>query len=79
MSKDRPFKIHIVTLRMVEGDTLVETKLDCLARNTKEGTESLFERGVKVYILNVGLLERMGHFFIITLLVVDEMERNLIV
>ncbi|MFE6704570.1 hypothetical protein ACFVEL_06155 [Bacillus thuringiensis] len=58
---------------------MVETKLDCLARNTKEGTERLFERGVKVYILNVGLLERMGYFFIITLLVVDEMERNLIV
>lgn len=59
------------------------TKLDRLARNTKEGIEiieSLFEKAVKVHVLNVGLLENttMGRFFLQTLLVVAEMERNLI-
>jgi len=36
---------------LTEGDTLVVTKLDRLARNTKEGidvVEALFERGVRV-------------------------------
>lgn len=66
------------------GDTLVVTKLDRLARNTKEGIEvieDLFARDVKVYVLNVGLLENttMGRFFLTTLLAVAEMERNLIV
>lgn len=66
------------------GDTLVVTKLDRLARNTREGIdviESLFDKGVKVHVLNVGLLENttMGRFFLTTLLAVAEMERNLII
>lgn len=80
---DRPqFKKLLAELQ--EGDTLVVTKLDRLARNTKEGIEiieSLFEKNVKVHVLNVGLLENttMGRFFLQTLLAVAEMERNLIV
>lgn len=80
---DRPqFKKLLGKLQ--EGDTLVVTKLDRLARNTKEGIEiieSLFEKCVKVHVLNVGLLENttMGRFFLQTLLAVAEMERNLIV
>lgn len=67
-----------------EGDTLVVTKLDRLARNTKEGIEiieMLFSMDVKVHVLNVGLLENttMGKFFLQTLLAVAEMERNLII
>ena len=70
--------------QLQEGDKLVVTKLDRLARNTKEGIsiiENLFERDVKVHVLNVGLLENttMGRFFLQTLLAVAEMERNLIV
>lgn len=66
------------------NDKLVVTKLDRLARNTKEGIEiieSLFNKGVRVHVLNVGLLEdtTMGRFFLQTLLAVAEMERNLIV
>lgn len=68
---------------MQGGDTLVVTKLDRLARNTKEGIEiieDLFTRSVKNHVLNVGLLENttMGRFFLQTMLVVGEMERNLI-
>lgn len=66
------------------GDTLVVTKLDRLARNTRDGIEiieALFEKGVRVHVLNVGLMENttMGRFFLQTLLAVAEMERNMIV
>ncbi|WP_242274014.1 recombinase family protein [Bacillus cereus group sp. BfR-BA-01310] len=80
---DRPGFSKLIN-KLQEGDTLVVTKLDRLARNTKEGIEvieNLFEKGVKVHVLNVGLLENttMGRFFLTTLLAVAEMERNLIV
>jgi len=82
-STDRP-ELNKLLEQLVEGDKLIVTKLDRLARNTKEGIsiiENLFERGVKVHVLNVGLLENttMGKFFLQTLLAVAEMERNLIV
>ncbi|MED4225611.1 recombinase family protein [Neobacillus cucumis] len=80
---DRP-QLKKLLGELKKGDTLVVTKLDRLARNTKEGIEiieSLFEKGIKVHVLNVGLLENttMGRFFLQTLLAVAEMERNLIV
>lgn len=80
---DRP-KLKEVLSVLKEGDTLVVTKLDRLARNTVEGIEivkDLFSKGVRVHVLNVGLLEdtTMGRFFLTTLLAVAEMERNLIV
>ena len=80
---DRPVFNEVMAL-LTEDDTLVVTKLDRLARNTREGidvVEALFERGVRVHVLNVGLLENttMGRFFLTTLLAVAEMERNLII
>lgn len=80
---DRP-QLNELLSKLNEGDKLVVTKLDRLARNTKEGIEiieRLFEKGVKVHVLNVGLLENttMGRFFLQTLLAVAEMERNLII
>ena len=65
-------------------DTLTVTKLDRLARNTKEGIaiiDDLFKRNIKVHVLNVGLLENttMGRFFLQTMLAVAEMERNMII
>ncbi|MEG0320495.1 MAG: recombinase family protein [Niameybacter sp.] len=80
---DRPQLQEVLSL-LEKADTLVVTKLDRLARNTVEGIEivkELFSRGVKVHVLNVGLLEdtTMGRFFLTTLLAVAEMERNLIV
>ncbi|MCM3635299.1 recombinase family protein [Paenibacillus camelliae] len=82
-STDRP-ELNKLLDKLREGDKLVVTKLDRLARNTKEGIElieKLFEKGVKVHVLNVGLLENtsMGRFFLTTLLAVAEMERNMIV
>ncbi|MGL4694522.1 recombinase family protein [Enterococcus larvae] len=43
-----------------EGDTLVVTKLDRFARSTIQGLETvrdLFNRGVKIHILNMGIIE----------------------
>lgn len=80
---DRPIFKELIEL-LEENDTLIVTKLDRLARNTVEGIqiiERLFEKGVSVHVLNVGLLENttMGKFFLTTLLAVAEMERNIII
>jgi len=69
--------------KLQEGDKLVVTKLDRFARNVTEGIEvvrALFAKGVKVHVLNVGLLENtsMGNFFLTTLLAVAELERSMI-
>lgn len=43
-----------------EGDTLVVTKLDRFARSMMEGSRlvsELIDRGVRVYILNVGIMD----------------------
>ena len=76
---DRP-QFNNLLIDLSDGDT----KLDRLARNTVEGiqiVESLFDKGVSVHVLNVGLLENtsMGKFFLTTLLAVAEMERNNII
>lgn len=81
--RDRP-KLDELISKLSSGDTLIVTKLDRLARNTIEGMEivkELFDKGVRVHVLNVGLLENttMGKFFLTTLLAVAEMERNMIV
>ena len=66
---DRPIFNQLLQ-QLKEGDTLVVTKFDRLARNTVEGIEvieSLFDKGVRVHVLNVGLLENttMGRFFLL--------------
>lgn len=56
---DRP-KFKELLAKLESGDTLVVTKLDRFARNTKDAIEvieSLFKQGVKVHILNMGLIE----------------------
>ncbi len=80
---DRPVLTDLMD-SLKANDILVVTKLDRLARNTVEGiqiVEKLFEKGVSVHVLNVGLLENtsMGKFFLTTLLAVAEMERNTII
>lgn len=80
---DRP-KLSALMGQLKKGDTLVVTKLDRLARNVVEGVtliRELLQAGVKVHVLNVGLLDDtpMGNFFITTLLAVAELERSMIV
>ena len=80
---DRPVFNEVIQ-QMQENDMLVVSKLDRLARNTKEGikiVKNLFLKKCSVHVLNVGLLEdtAMGQFFITTLLAVAELERNQII
>lgn len=79
----RPIFNEVIN-QLKKDDILVVCKLDRLARNTVEGidiVQMLFDRGVSVHVLNVGLLENttMGKFFLTTLLAVAEMERNTII
>ena len=79
----RPKFDELVHKTLESGDTLVVCKLDRFARNVTEGISvirELFDKGVKVHVLNVGLLENtaMGNFFITTLLAVAELERCMI-
>ncbi|PGD77080.1 integrase [Bacillus pseudomycoides] len=46
--------------QLEEGDTLVVTKMDRVARNVKEGIsliEELNEKGIKLHVLNMGLFD----------------------
>ncbi|ARK31875.1 recombinase family protein [Halalkalibacter krulwichiae] len=56
---DRP-EFQALLAKLTAGDTLVVTKLDRFARSTVDGIQTvraLFEKGVKVHILNMGLVE----------------------
>lgn len=46
--------------KLSEGDTLIVTKLDRIARSMTQGSElvtELIEKGVKVHILNIGVMD----------------------
>lgn len=56
----RPKFEELTKHQLQQGDTLIVTKLDRFARNVTEGISTiryLFAKGVKVHVLNVGLLE----------------------
>ncbi|MCY9545356.1 recombinase family protein [Lysinibacillus xylanilyticus] len=56
---DRP-QFNELLNKLKEGDTLMVTKLDRFARSAWQGSElvkELIEKGVKVHILNIGLLD----------------------
>ena len=66
------------------GDTLVVTKLDRFARTAIDGVSTvreLFERGVRVHILNMGLIENTltGNLILTVMLAFAEYERGMIV
>jgi len=69
---------------LTNGDTLVVTKLDRFARNTREALnvlEPLLEKGIIVRVLDIGTIENshIGKFFLRTLLSLAEMERDMII
>ncbi len=66
------------------GDTIIVTKLDRIARSVTQGIEiidSLTTRGVKVNVLNIGILDNtsMSSFMRNILLAFAQLERDLIV
>ena len=70
--------------RLEKSDTLAVTKLDRFARTTIEGVQTiqdLFNRGIKVHILNMGLVEdtNIGHLILTIMLAFAEYERGMIV
>lgn len=80
---DRP-KFKEVLSKLVEGDTLVVTKLDRFARSTVDAintVKALFERGVKVHLLNMGLVEDTptGRLILTIMSGFAEFERDMIV
>ena len=67
-----------------KGDTLVITKLDRFCRTAKEGLQyidDLMDRGIKIHILNMGLIEDtpMGRLTVTNLLAFAEFERAMII
>lgn len=69
---------------MEPGDTLTITKLDRLARNTREALhiiEGLMKRDIAINVLNLGQIENtsIGRLIYTILLSVAELERDMIV
>ena len=67
-----------------EGDTLVITKMDRLARTAADGIHTikdLFERDIKVHVLNMGRIEDTptGRLILHIMLSFSEFERDMIV
>ena len=82
MKERKVFKKVIEALN--EGDTLVVTTLDRFCRTVKEGLEIidlLMDKGVRIHILNMGLIEDtpMGRLIVTNLLAFAEFERSMIV
>ena len=80
---ERP-KLTELLNKLENGDTLVVCKLDRFARTAIEGVQTvqnLFERGIKVHILNMGLVEdtNIGRLILTVLLAFAEYERSMIV
>ena len=80
---ERP-KFKSLLEQLKDGDTLVVCKLDRFARTAIEGVQTvrkLFERGIKVHILNMGLIENTltGNLILTVMLAFAEYERGTIV
>jgi DNA invertase Pin-like site-specific DNA recombinase len=80
---DRP-QFQELLLLLKEGDTLVVTKLDRFARSTTDAIETvkaLFQKGVKIHILNMGLVEDTptGRLIFTILSAFADFERDMIV
>ena len=80
---DRPiFKALLSDLQ--RDDILIVTKLDRFCRSTKEGLElidELLNRGVRIHILNMGIIEdtSLGRLLVTCLLAFAEFERSMII
>lgn len=80
---DRPKFNELLSL-LKKGDTLVVTKLDRFARSTLDGIQTvktLFEKGVRVHILNMGLVEDTptGNLIFTVMSAFAQFERDMIV
>lgn len=81
-SDGRP-KFNSILNDLISGDVLVVTKLDRFCRTAREGLQYidlLLQRGVRIHILNMGLIEDtpMGRLIVTNLLAFAEFERAMI-
>lgn len=79
---DRP-EFDALLERLGDGDTLVVTKLDRIARTVTGGCEvvrSLLDRGVSVRVLNMGTLDNtpVGKMMVSVMFAMAEFERDMI-
>lgn len=82
-TKNRP-ELDKMLSRLCEGDLVVITKLDRIARNAKSGLEiidSILSRGASIRILNMGTFDNspIGKMMRTVLLAFAEFERDMIV
>lgn len=80
---ERP-KFQKLLEELEAGDTFVVCKLDRFARTAIEGVRTvreLFERGIRVHILNMGLIENTltGNLILTVMLAFAEYERGMII
>ena len=80
---DRP-EFKKLLAKLIEGDTLMACKLDRLARTALDGgavARDLYDRGVKLHILNMGIVERtpIGELLLNVMLAFAQFERDMIV
>ena len=76
--------LNALTQQLKYGDTLIVTKLDRFARSATEGLSlinNLLERGINVFILNMGLIDNtpIGKLITTILLAIAEFERDMII
>lgn len=81
--KDRP-ELNKLLEEIKPGDELIVTKLDRIARSASQGMEliqQLLDKGIKVHVLNMGLLDDTPTGKLITniMFAFAEFERNMIV
>ena len=82
-AKERPVFNEVLSI-LEKDDILVVTKLDRFCRTTKEGLQYidiLLETGIKIHILNMGLIENtpIGKLIVTNLLAFAEFERAMII
>ncbi|APC50379.1 resolvase (plasmid) [Virgibacillus halodenitrificans] len=81
--KERPEFQKLLAV-LGKGDTLVVTKLDRFARSSLDGIniiKELFEKGIKVHVLNMGMVEDTptGRLIFNIMMAFAEFERDMIV
>lgn len=81
--RERPQFQEVLSL-LKDGDTLVVTKLDRFARSAEDAIQiikNLLKNGVKVHVLNMGLVENtpMGKLILTVMSGFAEFERDIIV
>ncbi|KAI4451124.1 Serine recombinase PinR [Eubacterium plexicaudatum ASF492] len=82
-AKERPLFNRMLE-QVQKDDYVIVTKLDRFCRSVKEGLEyidHLMDKGVKIHILNMGLIEStpMGRLIVTNLLAFAEFERAMII